>query len=371
MSASPVSVRRFGTQALCVHDWIEVRSREEILATLDERGQLDGLPFMPEMFAYCGKRYEVFRVAHKTCDTVTKTGGRRLEDTVHLGELRCDGTSHGGCEAACLIFWKERWLRRVEGPNSPGDDSRPPFQSSAEDEPLKCSEEDLRAAVFAPGAADDSEPTYSCQATLLPEYTTHLKWWDVRQYGRDWRSGNASGREILAGAIYVAVFNVIRRANRPWITLGPSLMRIYDSFQRVVGGVRYPRRWGSIAPGQRTPSPPSLNLRPGDLVRVKSYDEILATLDGNNRNRGMYFDAEEVPYCGGTYRVRSLVTKIIDERSGKMLHLQGNPVILEDVWCKGHYSDRRMFCPRAIYSFWRQAWLERVDDPPRAESAHS
>jgi hypothetical protein len=35
-------------------EWVEVRSREEILATLDERSRLENLPFMPEMLHYCG-----------------------------------------------------------------------------------------------------------------------------------------------------------------------------------------------------------------------------------------------------------------------------------------------------------------------------
>jgi hypothetical protein len=104
-----------------------------------------------------------------------------------------------------------------------------------------------------------------------------------------------------------------------------------------------------------------LELRPGEWVRVKSYDAILDTLDGNNKNRGMFFDAEEVPYCGKTFRVRSLVRRIINERTGKMLDLKGNNVILEGVYCKGWYSDRRMHCPRAIYSFWREGWLERSE----------
>src|SRR4051794_26168577 len=40
-----------GPSPLCADDWVQVRSREEILATLDENGQLDGMPFMPEMLA--------------------------------------------------------------------------------------------------------------------------------------------------------------------------------------------------------------------------------------------------------------------------------------------------------------------------------
>jgi hypothetical protein len=91
-------------------DWVEIRSKEEILATLDKSGRLDELPFMPQMFSYCGKRFKVFKRAHKTCDTVNWTGGRRLENAVHL-ELRCDGAAYGGCQAACLIYWNEAWLK--------------------------------------------------------------------------------------------------------------------------------------------------------------------------------------------------------------------------------------------------------------------
>jgi hypothetical protein len=42
-------------------DWVEVRSAEEILATLDEHGCLDTLPFMPEMLQYCRKKFHVYK----------------------------------------------------------------------------------------------------------------------------------------------------------------------------------------------------------------------------------------------------------------------------------------------------------------------
>ena len=93
-------------------DLVEVRSREEILGTLDKNGQLEGLPFMPQMFQYCGKRYRVYKRAHKTCDTINPIAGRRLADGIHLN-LRCDGKAYGGCQAACLIFWKAAWLKPV------------------------------------------------------------------------------------------------------------------------------------------------------------------------------------------------------------------------------------------------------------------
>src|SRR5689334_7771389 len=91
-------------------DWVEVKSKAEILATLDEKGQIDGLPFMPEMLQFVGKRLRVAKRAHKTCDTVFPVRGRRVAHAVHL-ETRCDGKAHGGCEAGCLLFWKTDWLK--------------------------------------------------------------------------------------------------------------------------------------------------------------------------------------------------------------------------------------------------------------------
>jgi hypothetical protein len=74
----------------------------------------------------------------------------------------------------------------------------------------------------------------------------------------------------------------------------------------------------------------------------------------------MYWDAEMVPYCGGTYRVLKRVTTILDERTGKMQEMKNPCIMLDSVICEGRYSNCRMFCPRAIYSYWREIWLERV-----------
>src|SRR6185369_17186869 len=62
-------------------EMVEVRSAHEILATLDERGAFDALPFMPEMLRFCGRRFQVQQRADKTCDTITMSGGRRMHGT--------------------------------------------------------------------------------------------------------------------------------------------------------------------------------------------------------------------------------------------------------------------------------------------------
>ena len=344
MTAAPSS-EALGLRA---GDWVEVRSKEEILGTLDARGLLDNMPFMPEMFAYCGRRLRVSRAAHKTCDTISGAYvGRRVTSSVHLEDLRCDGKAHGGCAADCLIFWKEAWLKR------PDDAAAAPAHGG-------CTEADVVAATqSADGASDGKGPTYVCQATEILRASTPLQWWDARQYVEDYRSGNVGLRRMASGATYALASGLVRMAkNRPRVQT--ALMDTYDRVQSARGGVPFPRRTGRIPAGQKTP-PGGLNLQPGDLIRVKSYEKILETLDSDNKNRGLYFDAEHVPYCGRTYRVKARVFKIVDERNGKMLEFKTPSIILDGASCQACYSNRRLFCPRAIYPYWREVWLERLD----------
>lgn len=329
-----------------------VRSKEEILATLDERGRLEELPFMPQMFRYCGQRYTVYKRAHKTCDTVNKTGGRTLRDGIHL-ELRCDGEAFDGCQADCLLFWKEAWLKPVAGEGATtGAEKGTPGRAV-------CTEEMVQKGTVNPNQNPGEEIRYVCQATELPLFTTLLPWWDFRQYLEDYTSGNITLSRFFQGFIYAGFHLVWKNVSRLWWGLGERLVRVYDRFQGLTGGLPFPRKEGMIPAGKATQSC-DLNLQPGELVRVKSYAEVLATLDSNNKNRGLYFDAEMVPFCGGTYRVRTRLHKFLDENSGKMITVKNAAIILEDVWCQARYSDCRLFCPRSIYPWWREIWLERV-----------
>src|SRR5215470_15687707 len=85
-------------------EWVQVRTKEEILSTLDANGRLDELPFMPEMLGYCGTTMRAGRRSHKTCDPAIGIGGRKMANTVHLENVRCNGSAHDGCEAGCLVF---------------------------------------------------------------------------------------------------------------------------------------------------------------------------------------------------------------------------------------------------------------------------
>jgi hypothetical protein len=346
---------------LCAGDWVEVRSREEILATLDEHGRVDGMLFMPEMLSYCGKTLPVFKRAHKTCDTIRYSGARTLERTVHL-ESRCDGSSHGGCEAACLLYWNEAWLKPAAAPRANTPSPAPALLRSR-----GCSMQQLMAATQQ-GHDPEKGPRYACQATELLQASKPLSPWDPRQYIEDYRCGNVKVVTLLSGALYRVTVYVTRRAERLGRYFGfgdrlaKAVMACYDGLQRLLpNGIPFPRRKGLIPQGLPTPQLAIGELRPGSRVRVKSYREILETLDSNNKTRGLYFDAEHVPYCGKEFPVRSLVNQIIDERTGYMLRFKSPSIILENVVCQGTYSDNRMFCPRAIYPYWRPVWLKPVE----------
>jgi hypothetical protein len=341
-------------------DWVEVRSKAEILRSLDNKGCLEGLPFMPQMFEYCGRRFKIFKRAHKTCDTVNPPGSRRINSAVHL-ELRCDGKAYGGCQAACLIFWKEVWLKPVKD-NSVQSDSESCRSGSMVNQ-VGCLEDDVRQATCVRNSQTGGETRYACQATQLPYFTTPLAWWDIRQYVEDYVSGNVTFRRIFCGLVYLSYYHLLaKRGNK----VGHIARRLYDGFQALVGGVPFPRRSGSVPSGQPDPIV-NLNLQTGEFVRIKSYKEILATLKGV-KNRGMSWDAELVPYCGGVYRVQARVTNFIDEKTGKMSTLKTPAVILEDVCCRSRYSNARMFCPRSICAWWREIWLERVSEEATNES---
>jgi hypothetical protein len=378
---------------LRVGDLVEIRSQSEILATLDSTGRLDGLPFMPEMLDHCGKRFRVYKRADKTCDTIGRSGSRRMEHAVHLEGLRCDGSAHGSCQARCLIFWKEAWLKSAGNAFEKTSDVNQPQSSAAikatqsKGKANPCTEATLfnETRKISDDRSVDAD-IFSCQATELLKATSYLAWWDVRQYIRDVRSGNITFPQLFRGAVIAATNMAKRNLHQCAVTIGASAtflwgahsesvelssslfatsmgpisakIRIKEKVMTLLNDllVEYPRLLGKK---QKTPSI-VLNLQPGELVQVKSAAEIVETLDAENKNRGLRFDVEMLPYCGRTYRVLHRVEKIIDEKSGRMLKLQNDCIILDGVMCKACYSTKRLFCPRSIYSYWREIWLKRV-----------
>jgi hypothetical protein len=307
-----------------VGDWVEVKPLTEILQTLDGTGALDALPFMPEMAPFAGKRFRVVKSAHKTCDPTGSSDMRRMSDAVHL-ETRCDGSAHDHCEARCLFFWKQAWLRPVDGPDAAAETAAQHVDLSA-----------LHAATRT--TSDSGQVRYRCQTTEIVPATALLPTSDLSQYVEDVSTGN-----VPLGKLIVEMARVYGRA-------------ILGKAAKLMG-----RADGSKnAPAQSDSE--RLDLQPGELVEVRPAHEILAMLDEERKHRGLSVELEMLRHCGRTYRVAARVKRIIDEKTGRMIKFANECIALEGVICSGLDNRRRLFCPRGPLYYWREAWLRRVDE---------
>lgn len=323
---------------LKVGDVAEVLGLPEILATLDARGMLRGVPFMPEMARFCGERFRVSKVATKTCDTIDKTGFRKMSGSVLLDGLHCDGAFHGGCEASCPIFWREEWLKRVVPAGASTADAAPlRFVRNQERaaEADRAAQQKLLGWTTRPTGNPEAPTAFVCQITQMKEASAPWAWWDPRPYLHDLASGNRRLGEVLR-ALAILAFN--------WV-------------QALRGGCGYPHMDAGAL--KKTPASDS-RLQAGDLVRIKDETAIIATLDLKNRNRGLWLDSAMLQHCGRTCRVARRVQRIINERTGQMTHMapESPIILLAGLVCNG---DHHRLCPRSEYYFWREAWLEKVE----------
>jgi hypothetical protein len=104
------------------------------------------------------------------------------------------------------------------------------------------------------------------------------------------------------------------------------------------------------------------NLRPGDLVEVKTPDEILESLDADGTVDQLPFMPEMVELCGKRFRVSKRVVKTCTSgtKAGSSMRLfrTDDVVLLDQLRCSGTDHDG---CQKACTIFWREAWLRKVE----------
>jgi hypothetical protein len=105
------------------------------------------------------------------------------------------------------------------------------------------------------------------------------------------------------------------------------------------------------------PSTVGSSLLLGDLVEVRSAKEIFATLDGQDKLRGLRFTPEMEKFCGKRFRVYKRLDKIILEATGELRSMKTPTVLLDGVFCDGKAHGG---CDRSCFCFWREAWLKKV-----------
>jgi len=113
-----------------------------------------------------------------------------------------------------------------------------------------------------------------------------------------------------------------------------------------------------VTPTPVSPDEEVLNLKPGEWVKIKSEQEILATLDGNRRYKGLYFMGGMRNFCGQRVRVYKRAERILLESTEELRKMK-NTVLLEGVMCDGQDWAG---CDRSCFYYWREAWLRRVKE---------
>jgi hypothetical protein len=142
--------------------------------------------------------------------------------------------------------------------------------------------------------------------------------------------------------------------NRAW-QFRKRLRRIFGRRWRYLCNLLFEKAVSAESVNKGAQAP----IRPGDLVRVKSKEEIRNTLDRWNRLHGCAFMEEMWPYSGESRRVYKRIERFLDERDYLMKKCRGI-VILEGVFCEGTKDFGP--CDRSCFLFWREEWLERLDD---------
>jgi hypothetical protein len=103
-----------------------------------------------------------------------------------------------------------------------------------------------------------------------------------------------------------------------------------------------------------------VRFKPGERVRISSYEKIMETLDERNCCEGLIFMDSMAKFCGGDYEVLREVKWLYDENSTKML-MGRDIVVLKDLVCDGKGILGEKDCDRSCLYFWKTKWLEKKD----------
>lgn len=148
---------------------------------------------------------------------------------------------------------------------------------------------------------------------------------------------------------------------KPWnFVVKPWMKRNYKKWKRMFPQEKTRVDFSSpdIDLSEGKTAPVLEQLEPGDWVRVKSIEEIEATLDRFNELKGCAFLSDMYQYCDTVQRVFIRVERFLDERDYKVKSAKGL-VYLENLFCTGTPVFGR--CDRRCFFFWRVEWLEKLD----------
>ena len=177
------------------------------------------------------------------------------------------------------------------------------------------------------------------------------------------RRDRCAFREVDQYVRGLAELEACRRSSRAWSSRSStSGSRSASATSRKRCGspaaIAYPFVIGRLEKGKtpiETARPPARRSRPhqeqrGDRRHARRHEPQprpdLRRRDGRST-------------AAGRHASRRASNRIIEESTGEMVEIKSDCIILEGVVCTGDYY---RFCTRAIYPYWREIWLERVDE---------
>jgi hypothetical protein len=94
-------------------DRVRVKTKKQILETLNSWNTLRGCAFMEEMWRFCGTNQRVLKRVERFLDERDYLV-KKCNNIVILEGVQCSGSvDFGRCDRTCFLFWREEWLEKT------------------------------------------------------------------------------------------------------------------------------------------------------------------------------------------------------------------------------------------------------------------
>jgi hypothetical protein len=137
--------------------------------------------------------------------------------------------------------------------------------------------------------------------------------------------------------------------------LDPRLKHFIKTRLKLFTVSRAQRNYPDAASSGTGVKPAGPPFKKGDRVRVRSIQEIRATLNSKDWLKGCKFMPEMEQYCDTVQRIFQPVERFLEESDYTIRKTKGL-VLLENIYCQGVAGAGR--CDRSCFYFWRVEWLE-------------
>jgi len=98
----------------------------------------------------------------------------------------------------------------------------------------------------------------------------------------------------------------------------------------------------------------------GDVIRIRSKENISKSLDYINKLEGCLFMEQMWKYCDSKFIVIKVVNNFFDEHKYKMFKTHSPLYILDGLICNGVVDTFDHRCDHSCYFLWHEKWLEKT-----------